>query len=238
MTKQLVLPIALKKHVGFESFVEGENGLLVNHLEDVIQNGHEAYPNTSQRISVLTGHKGTGKTHLLLACCELAQRLNLTYQFIDLEKIINMPTDILLGMTGADVVCIDNLHCVELYPVWQRAVFDVINQFVELDNRMLILSSNKPVNQMNYSLLDLQTRLNWGVNFNVKSLNDDGKLDALKKQLALRSIPISDDALHFMLTRVSRNMHELSTIIAALDEETLSTKRKVTIPFIKQTLSI
>lgn len=238
MTKQLVLPVALKKHVGFESFIDGENNILVGHLKDVIRNGHCSYPSTSQRISVFVGYNGTGKTHLLLASCEYAQRLNLNYQFIDLAKIIEMPTDILSGMTSADVVCIDNLQNVEDNPQWQRAVFDVINQFIEYDRRMLIFSCSKAVNDMEYSLLDLQTRLNWGINFNIKPLNDEDKLAALKKQLDLRSIPINDDALSFMLKRVSRNMHELSTIIAAIDEETLSSKRKVTIPFIKQTLSI
>lgn len=238
MTQQLTLPISLNKHVGFESFVEGKNANLVSHLKRVIEHGSAEYPQTSQRISVLVGQKGYGKTHLLLACCEFAQRLDLDYQYIDLTKLVNMPPQVLLGMVESPIICIDNLHIVDENLAWQTAVFDVINQFIENDQCLIVLSSQKSIEEISYELPDLKTRLNWGVNYVVQSLDDKQKLQALKTQLKLRSIPVSEEALDFMLKRVSRNMHELNNMISEIDKETLASKRKVTIPFIKKTLSL
>lgn len=238
MTQQLTLPISLNKHVGFESFIEGENENLVSHLKRAIEHGSLEYPQTSQRISVLIGQKGHGKTHLLLACCEFAGRLKINYQYIDLSTLINMPAQVILGMVEEPVVCIDNIHLVDKNLEWQTAIFDVINQFIENDQRLLVLSSQKSIEALSFKLPDLKTRLNWGINYQIHTLNDKQKLQALKTQLALRSIPASEEVLDFMLKRVSRNMHQLNDMISEIDKETLKSKRKVTIPFIKKTLSI
>jgi DnaA family protein len=234
---QLVLPVSFRKQDSLDTFVQGENAQLLSHIQGVLNN-KAAYPQASQRISVITGSRGTGKSHLLLATCEQASLLGLSQQYLDLAQLITMPPEMLLGLVNKDVVCIDNLQAVSNISQWQTAIFDVINQFTELDATLLIIASNKPVDEIEYTLFDLRTRLSWGTNFTLHLLNDDDKQVALEKHLQALGIAYTQDAVSFLLNRISRNMHELTEAINALDKASLANKRKITIPFIKSILDI
>ena len=83
---QLVLPVTYRKQDSFDVFVEGRNTQLVQHIQNVVNN--ESFrEQPSQRISVITGQSGAGKTHLLLATCEYAANQNQSVQFIDLQSV-------------------------------------------------------------------------------------------------------------------------------------------------------
>lgn len=234
---QLVLPVSFRKQDSLETFVEGENAQLISHIRDVL-NDKVSYPSTSQRISVVNGNQGSGKSHLLLATCEHAATLGLSQQYLDLAQIINMPPEMLLGLVNKDVVCIDNLQVVSQQAKWQTAVFDLINQFIELDAVLLLIATKKSIDEIEYTLPDLRTRLSWGTNFTLQMLSDDDKQRALENHLKVLGISYTHDAVSFLLNRISRDMHDLNAAISALDKASLANKRKITIPFIKATLAI
>jgi DnaA family protein len=234
---QLVLPVSFRKQDSLDNFVEGENRQLLSHIQDVLDDD-EQYPLASQRICVVTGAVGSGKSHLLLAICEQASRSQLTQQYVDLAQIINMPPEMILGLINKDVVCIDNLQSVSAISNWQTAVFDTINQFTEAQGKLLLIATNKPIDEIQYTLADLRTRLSWGNNFSLCSLNDEDKYQALENHLKAIGIAYTTDAISFLLNRTSRNMHDLVLIIDALDKASLQKKRKITIPFIKSTLGL
>jgi DnaA family protein len=234
---QLVLPVSFRKQDSLENFVVGENSQLLKHVKDVLGNKVD-YPQASQRICVVTGAVGSGKSHLMLAICEQASLNGLSQQYVDLAQIINMPPEMLLGLINKDVVCIDNLQSVSAISNWQTAVFDIINQFTEAQGRLLLIATSKPLNEIDYTLEDLQTRLTWGTNYILYALNDDHKRDALENHLKAIGIGYTPDAIGFLLSRTSRDMHELMLVINALDEASLQSKRRITIPFIKSALGL
>ncbi|MFT6737736.1 MAG: DnaA family protein, partial [Kangiellaceae bacterium] len=98
--------------------------------------------------------------------------------------------------------------------------------------------TSKPLNEIDYTLEDLQTRLTWGTNYILYALNDDHKRDALENHLKAIGIGYTPDAIGFLLSRTSRDMHELMLVINALDEASLQSKRRITIPFIKSALGL
>ncbi|MFT6267626.1 MAG: DnaA family protein [Alphaproteobacteria bacterium] len=234
---QLILPVSFRKQDSLENFVEGENSQLLSHVQDVLAN-QVNYPHASQRICVVTGSVGAGKSHLLLAISEQASLNGLTQQYVDLAQIINMPPEMLLGLINKDVLCIDNLQSINAISSWQTAIFDTINQFTEAQGKLLLIATSKPIDEIEYTLADLRTRLSWGTNYALHPLNDADKCEALENHLKAIRIGYTEDAIGFLLNRTSRNMRDLRLVIDALDKASLESKRKITIPFIKSTLGL
>jgi DnaA family protein len=234
---QLVLPVSFRKQDSLDTFVEEENEHLIAHIQNTLRTLDDSV-HASQRICVINGQEGCGKSHLLLATCEQASLHNLSHQYIDMAQIINMPTELFVGFINKDVVCIDNLALINANEDWQRAVFDTINQFTELNGRLLLIATRQVISSMDYKLPDLKTRLMWGTNFTMHSLSDEGKEKALAKHMGALGISFNADVAAFLIKRVSRSMHELVKIINTLDKASLRSKRKLTIPFVKATLKI
>lgn len=234
---QLVLPVSFRKQDCLQTFVNGKNEQLVLHLTNTVQNIENSV-HASQRICVISGESGVGKSHLLLAICEHASSNKLSHQYIDLAQIVNMPTELLIGFINKDVVCIDNLQVINGMKDWQRAIFDAINQFTESNARLLVIATKQSITTIDYKLPDLRTRLLWGTNFVLHGLSDDDKQSALTNHMIALGISYTDDVIPYLIHRTGRNMHELINTLDILDKASLETKRKVTVPFVKSTLKI
>jgi len=234
---QLALPVSFSKQNEFATFVEGSNNALVAHLQQVLLHP-EQFVASSQRICVIDGLEGSGKTHLLLAMCEMAQRFGLSHQYINLNTLINLPVEMLQGVIANQVICIDDIQALVNSEIWQRGLFDFINQFVENTNVLLLIASNQAITQLPLSLPDLRTRLQWGVNFSLKALSDDEKQNALMLHAQALGMSFQDDAIKYLMNRASRDMHSLMDQLQALDKASLQNKRKVTIPFIKSVFKL
>lgn len=234
---QLVLPVSFRKQDSLSTFVKGANEHLVSYIQSTIKHV-DASPQASQRISVMTGASGSGKSHLLLATCEQASLQGLSHQYIDISQIVNMPTELLIGFINKDVVCIDNLQVIDAMNEWQVALFDTINQFTELNGRLLLIATSHSISAMEFTLPDLKTRLMWGTNFTLQPLNDEDKHKALVKHMHVMGVSYTDDVVAFLIKRTSRSMHELINTIDALNKASLEKKRKITIPFVKSVLKL
>ena len=83
---------------------------------------------------------------------------------------------------------------------------------------------------------DLRTRLGQSLIFELHELNDDEKRDALRGRAARLGLPLSDEVLNYLLTRLPRNLGRLTQIVDGLNELTLSRQRTATIPLLKELL--
>ena len=72
--------------------------------------------------------------------------------------------------------------------------------------------------------------------FQLQSLSDEDKLRALQLRASRRGLHMSDDVGRFILTRGERSMNALFELLERLDQASLQEKRKLTIPFLKETL--
>ena len=58
------------------------------------------------------------------------------------------------------------------------------------------------------------------------------------EKAAEKGINVSSEVAEYIIHRVTRGMSELTEILEQLDEASLREKRKITIPFVKQILSL
>ena len=83
---------------------------------------------------------------------------------------------------------------------------------------------------------DLRTRLAWGLVYQLKTLSDADKALHLHAQAARRGLRLPDEVVGYLLTRLPRDLASLNSVLDALDRYSLSAKRPVTLPLVREAL--
>ena len=230
MQSQLSLDIKVENYATFNNYyVTDSNQQLVTHLQDVILN------NNQDQYLYLWGKKGSGKTHLLCAISDCAEKHGYKALNISLQEVINCSNNIANSLFDNIAMFDIILDVVSGNRMWQELLFDLYNQC--LDNKIkLIISSNQAINDMNLSLSDLKSRLLWGVRYHLTELDDHEKIAALKLHAKNKAMDLSDEVANYIIKRCSRNMNSLCNILDQLDKASWKKQRKLTVPFIKGVL--
>ena len=90
--------------------------------------------------------------------------------------------------------------------------------------------------ELGVQLPDLQSRLTLALVFQLQELADEDKLRALQLRASRRGLQMPDEVGRFILTRGARSMSALFELLEQLDQASLQAQRKLTIPFLKETL--
>ncbi len=185
----------------------------------------------------LWGPEGAGISHLLQAACHQATINQLRSQYLPLEELAGFaPTQLLDGLEELDLLCLDGVEHVMGQQGWDHALFHLYNRLRDKPHCRLLVSADCAPRDLSAALPDLLSRMGWGVVFHLKPLDDQQKMFALKLRARARGIDLSDDVLGFILNRSPRDMNELFYCLDRLDSLSLSEKRRITIPFVKETM--
>jgi DnaA family protein len=235
-TQQLALSVQLPDDETFQSYQSSVNQNVVEHLTQFVKQLSQM-PTESKTIHgfYLFGIEGVGKSHLLHASCALANELNKSSVCLSFSELQHLSVEVLDGLEHIDLVCLDDVHLIAGKDNWQRAVFDLYNRLAE-QNHCLLVTGDKTVNDLSFSLADLTSRLSWGYVEPVKPLSDDEKLHAIIFRAQQRGLFLGEDVANFLMTRLSRDMKSLLTGLDKLDNASIREQRKITIPFIKEVL--
>ncbi|NQZ08102.1 MAG: DnaA regulatory inactivator Hda [Algicola sp.] len=229
---QLALPVTLPDDEVFASFYHGENRQLVEHLNEVLGKTERQFSFT-----FLSGTNQSGKSHLLYASCVEAQELGLTNILLPLDQLIQMKPQVLDGIDSYDLICVDNFELIGGNDAWEKAFFYLFN-LLDAAGKTLIVAAKGLPDTLNIKLPDLISRLNWGVTYQLKYLNDADKVKALQVRAKLRGLELSLEAGRYMVSRLTRDITSLIDALDQLDKASIALQRKLTIPFIKDTLSL
>jgi len=227
-SQQLPLALKLDNDATFDNFyIADEHRLLLNQLRQQAMAQGEKW-------IYLSG--GVGRSHLLQACCHLADANGLYARYIPLADVVDYEPEALLeGSEYLDLLCLDDLDVVAGRPNWERALFNCYNQMLTTGARMLVASA-KPIVQQGIALADLHSRLQ---SFSVYLLRDSDeatRLAAFQFRARLRGISISDAVAEYIYMRCQRDLASLFGILNTLDQVSLAEQRKLTIPFIKKVM--
>ncbi|WP_058534443.1 DnaA regulatory inactivator Hda [Legionella saoudiensis] len=230
MNKQLALAIKLNDEATLSDFNWGENKLLQQQLQRMLTLKEE-------RLLYLWGCKGSGKSHLLQASC---QAVNLT------ESAIYLPLNLLKewgpqaieGLEEQALICIDDIDAIAQDSAWEEALFHLYNRIKDMEKSLLIISGNQSPTTLPIKLPDLRSRLSWGLVIQLMELSDEDKINTLKLHATRRGFDLPESVAQFLISRCSRNMHDLHQLLNRLDDASLAAQRKVTIPFVKNILGI
>ncbi len=204
--KQLLLDIQPPARPSLENFVVGRNAEALHHLRLAAGGSPEA------RFIYLWGAAGSGKSHLLQACTDLARARNLPLAIVD------------------DVHAMSDEE--------QIALFNFYNELrASAHAGALIVAGEAAPTQMGLRD-DLATRLSWGLVYQLHPLSDQEKAEALRTHAADRGMRLPDEVVDYCLSHLRRDLPTLMATLAALDEWSLTAQKPVTVPMLRKLLQL
>ena len=225
---QIPLPVHLRDDATLENYLPaGEGDALLGTLGQ-LQSGRE-------QSMFLHGIEGSGKSHLLQACCHLLPESSLYLPMGALSTYA--PQEVLAGAEGMRLVCLDDLQQVVGMPEWERALFNLFNESRERGHALLLAADVTPRN-LDISLPDLQSRFSWGVVYHLAAPDDERRCEILQFRARQRGLELPVEVARFLVNRVPRSMDTLLELLDQLDRASLAQKRRLSIPFVKQILDL
>jgi DnaA family protein len=100
----------------------------------------------------------------------------------------------------------------------------------------LIFAAALPPRQAGWSLEDWRSRAGSCVVYQLRELDDEGRLEALRLRAAQRGLTLPYETSEYLLKRMPRDLRSLFDILDKLDEASLVAQRRLTIPFIRDAL--
>ena len=229
MSQQLPLSLSLSQHHSFDTFECAGNEELCSQLKKYISQKH------SLPLVYVWSGATRGKTHLLNACCHLAHNKQLTATLIPLSSNKAYTPDILLGLEDIDLVCIDDINAICGQADWERALFNLFNAIQERHGRLIVSATNK-AESSNIQLADLRSRLGWGLTLHINQSNDTNRRAILQNMASQKGLKMPVDVAEYLLKRSHRDVASMVRLIESLDHASLSAKRPLTIPFVRQVI--
>jgi DnaA family protein len=225
--KQLALGVRLRADAVFESFAPGLNGELIAALR-----GGGSAP------LWLWGGEGSGKTHLLQAVCAAAAGnagAGAPAAYFPLERSPALPPAALAGFENCRVLCLDDVNALAGDLPWEQALFRLFNEAAELGTRLIFAARAAP-HGIDWSLHDWRSRAAACLVYQLRELDDAGRVEALRLRAAQRGLQLPPETAEYLLRRMPRDMRSLFEILDQLDEASLMAQRRLTVPFIRDAL--
>ena len=230
MLEQLTLTgIRLQDNTTFENFYAKNNQQVFQFLQSLFEE-QELY-------AYLWGNAGSGRSHLLQACCHQAHHLNKKAMYLPLHEFIDLSPEVFDNLEMMDLIAIDDIQCIAGKAHWEEAFFHLFNR-LRTNHRYLVIAGNTPPNALDLALPDLLSRLTWGLTFKLHVLTDDDKVSALLMRAAHRGMHMPEEVANFLLRHYSRTTNDLFNALDKLDLASLAEQRMLTIPFVKQVLGL
>lgn len=223
--QQLPLNLRLRDDYSYASYIARGN-------EQVLAALRSSEPDP---LLYLWGVPGSGKTHLLHAATQAmldaqgaAALLSLTEDRPDARICQGLEQCRLIGIDGVDALQADH--------GWQTALFHLLNRAQESGARIILTARAAPQG-LTQLFADLRSRLSAGLIFEVNELVDDDKITALQQRARMRGFVLGDEVARYLLHHSQRDSHSLFALLDRLDQSSLTSQRRLTVPFVKQVLS-
>jgi DnaA family protein len=184
----------------------------------------------------LAGPAGVGKTHLALAVCAAAEAVGRRAAFLPLKAASGRLQGVLDAFHG-DVIALDGLDAIAGMRDDEIALFDFHNR-ARNDGITVLYTAQATPDGLALSLPDLRSRLGQCTRITLSPLDDEGRREVLRERAQRRGLVLDDPALDWLLRRVDRDLASLTALLDRLDRASLAAQRRITVPFLRQTLGV
>jgi len=225
---QLALGVRLRDEATFDNFLGERNASSAARLQNLVRG------NPGQGI-FLCGPSGSGKSHLLQAVCNEAESGQRAALCLSLPEMAQQPAQVLEGLSGWDFVCLDSVDAVAGRRDWDEALFHLYNRTVDAGGVPVFSASVLP-GDLPGSLPDLASRLGASIILQLVTLRDEERLLVLKARAERRGLVMPDEVAQYILRRAPRHMGDLLVLLDRLDERSLASQRRLTVPFVREVM--
>lgn len=218
IAQQLPLDLGHRSAYGREDFLVAPcNAEAVKMLDS-----YQSWPN---KVLVLYGAAGAGKTHLTHVWREMTGAILINGIDLDEARFENLIGD------GRAIV-VDNADEV----IEARILFHLYNLCRE-NNRYLLLTAKRPPAHWGIELKDLSSRLKSTYLAKLAEPDDELIGAVLMKIFMDRQLNVGPDVLGYVLTRMERSFAALNRFVDMADDLSLAHKKNITVPLARQVLN-
>ncbi len=181
------------------------------------------WPKWEKNFLNIIGEKFSGKTHLINMFIKKFKGIKFDSKLLSDKdlKIIKSHKNIILENID------ENIN--------EKLIYSLLN-IVDLDNKFIIVTSLKPIVEINFSLLDLRSRTKNFLMQKIEKPDDELMFAMILKNLSDRQISIDKKLIDFIIKRIDRSYGKIFDFIYKVDELSLKKKKPIDFKIIKETL--
>ena len=183
----------------------------------------DTWPKWEKNFLNISGEKYSGKTHLIKIFLKKNSGIKIDARSLDNEKFKEVKLHQNIVLENFD----QNID--------EKLLYTFFN-FIEQENKYLILTSTIPIVDMNFHLEDLKSRCK---NFILQVIDkpDDELIFALIiKNLSDRQIFLDKKLINYIIKRIDRSYGKIFDLIYKIDELSLKKKKSIDLKIIKEVL--
>jgi chromosomal replication initiation ATPase DnaA len=181
------------------------------------------WPKWEKNFINLIGEKFSGKTHLI----------NI---FLKKFKGIKIEASNINNQTLKEVKVFENIVIENFNGKVDENLFFTLLNIIDLDNKYLIVTTNKPIVDFSYKLDDLNSRSKNFLLSTIEKPEDDLMFALILKNLSDRQISIDKKLIDFIVKRIDRSYGKIFDFIYKIDEISLKRKKAIDFKIIKEAL--
>ncbi len=226
---QIPLAVHLRDDATIDNFLAIATVAPVVHaLEQQLSKGGES-------MIFIHGPAGVGKSHLLQGACHRAGSGALYLPLAQLRDFT--PQHVLQDVDAQQLVCLDDVQAVLADPAWELALFSLYNRAQQSGCHLLLAATAAP-RALAVALPDLQSRLSWGVVYQLPVPDDEQRASILQFRAHRRGLSMPDEVARYIVNRAPRGLTQLVQILDQLDRASLAEQRKLSVPFVRKVLTL
>jgi len=181
------------------------------------------WPKWGKNFLNISGEKFSGKTHLTKIFLKKFNGIRVDSSLLndDNLKTIKPYQNIVLEDLNLDVN--------------EKLIYSLFN-IIDQDNKFLIITSNKPITEINFKLNDLRSRTRNCLLAKIENPDDELMFALILKNLSDRQITLDKKLIDFIIKRIDRSYGKIFEFIYKIDIISLKKKRPIDFKIINEVL--
>ena len=181
------------------------------------------WPNWEKNFLNISGEKFSGKTHLI----------NI---FLKKFKGIKFEKEDFTNENLNQIKFYENIILEDLTEkINEKLIYSLFN-IIDIDNKFIIVTSNKQITDINFSLPDLKSRTNNFIIQKIEQPDDELMFALILKNLSDRQISIDEKLINFIIKRIDRSYGNIFNFIYKIYELSLKKRKPIDFKLIKEVL--
>ena len=213
---QLLLDFDYKQNFRDDDFYVGKSNY---HTFELINK----WPKWEKNFLNIIGEKHSGKTHLVNIFLKKFNGIKIESSLLNDENLKTIKPYQNIVLENLDLGVNENL----IY-----TLFNIIDQ----DNKFLIITSSKPVTEINFQLTDLCSRTKNCLLTKIENPDDELMFALILKNLSDRQITLDKKLINFIIKKVERSYGKIHEFIYKIDKISLKKKESIDFKIINEAL--
>ena len=213
---QLLLDFDYKQNFQDDDFYVGKSNYYTFELIN-------KWPKWEKNFLNISGEKYSGKTHLVNIFLKKFNGIRIEANLLndDNIKIIKSHQNIVLE----DLTLNAN----------EKLIYTLFN-IIDQDNKFLVITSTKPIAEINFQLEDLRSRTKNCLLAKIENPDDELMFALILKNLSDRQITLDKKLIDFIIKRVERSYGKIFEFIYKIDKISLKKKKSIDFKIINEAL--